>query len=85
MEGLEQMPNYVKFFKDILTKKKRLGELEIVALTQKYNHMLQNKIAQKLKNSESFTIPCSIGNKYSDKTLCDLRASINLVPLSVFK
>ncbi|XP_063939750.1 uncharacterized protein LOC135148455 [Daucus carota subsp. sativus] len=34
VEALEQMPNYVKFMKDILTKKRRLGEFETVALTK---------------------------------------------------
>ena len=38
-----------------------------------------------MKDPRSFTIPCSIGTKYSGKTLCDLGASINLIPLSVFK
>lgn len=47
--------------------------------------MLQNKIPQKLKDLRNFTIPCSIGTKYSGKTLCDSGANINLMPLSVFK
>ena len=33
VEALEQMPNYAKLLKDILTKKRRLGEFETVALT----------------------------------------------------
>ena len=85
MEALEQMPNYVKFLKDILTKKRRLGEFEIIALTQECSCMLQCKISQKMKDPGSFTILCSIGTKYSGKALCDLGASINLMPLSVFK
>ncbi|KAH9723366.1 hypothetical protein KPL70_007095 [Citrus sinensis] len=85
MEALEQMPNYAKFFKDILTKKRRLGEFETVALTQECSRMLQSKIPQKMKDPGSFTIPCSIGTKYSGKALCNLGASINLMPLSVFK
>ena len=47
--------------------------------------MLQSKIPTKLKDPRSFTIPCSIGNRYAGRTLCDLGASINLMPLSVFK
>ncbi|KAH9801411.1 hypothetical protein KPL71_001016 [Citrus sinensis] len=47
--------------------------------------MLQSKIPQKLKDLESFTISYSIRTKYNGKTLCDLGASINLMPLSVFK
>ncbi|KAA3469716.1 Retrovirus-related Pol polyprotein from transposon 17.6 [Gossypium australe] len=34
VEALEQMPNYVKFVKDILLKKLRLGEFEIVAFIE---------------------------------------------------
>ena len=79
------MPNYTKIFKDILTKKRRLGEFEIVALTQECSQMLKSKIPQKMKNLGSFTIPCSIGTECNGKALCDLEASINLMPLSVFK
>ncbi|KAH9680360.1 hypothetical protein KPL71_026519 [Citrus sinensis] len=46
---------------------------------------VKSKIPQKIKDPGSFTIPCSIGTKYSGKALCDLGASINLMPLSVFK
>ena len=79
------MPNYVKFLKDILAKKRRLGEFKTVALIQECSHMLQSKILQKLKDLGSFTIPCSIGTRYKVKALYDLRASTKLVPLSVFK
>ncbi|XP_070030065.1 uncharacterized protein [Nicotiana sylvestris] len=33
----------------------------------------------------SFTIPCTIGNFAFAKALCDLRASINLMPLAIYK
>ena len=38
-----------------------------------------------MKDLGSFTILCSIGTKYSGKALCNLGASINIMPLSVFK
>ena len=85
VEALEQMPNYAKFFKDILTKKRRLGEFETVALTQESSRMLQSKIPQKMKDPGSFTIPYSIDTKYSGKALCDLGVSVNIIPLLVFK
>ncbi|XP_052291705.1 uncharacterized protein LOC127900589 [Citrus sinensis] len=85
VETLEQIPNYVKFLKDILARKRRLGEFETVALTQESSHMLQSKILTKLKDPVSFTIPYSIGNRYAGRALCDLGASINLMSLSVFK
>ncbi|XP_062113737.1 uncharacterized protein LOC133824778 [Humulus lupulus] len=82
---LEQMRNYVKFLKDILTKKRRLGEFETVALTEGCSAILKNKIPPKLKDSSSFTIPCSIGGRDVGRELCNLGASINLMPMSIFK
>ncbi|XP_062100217.1 uncharacterized protein LOC133806100 [Humulus lupulus] len=85
VETLEQMPNYVKFLKDILTKKRRVGEFEMVALTEGCSAILKNKIPPKLKDPGSFTIPISIGGRELDKALCDLGASINFMPMSTFK
>ncbi|XP_016667579.1 uncharacterized protein [Gossypium hirsutum] len=79
------MPNYVKFMKDILSKKHRLREFKIVALTEGCIAMLMNKLPPKLTDLWSFTTPCSIGNHYVGKALCDLRVSINLMPMSIFK
>ena len=39
----------------------------------------------KLKDPGCFTIPCAIGKNYEGKALCDLGASINLMPKSVFQ
>ena len=46
---------------------------------------LQRKMPQKLKDPGRFTISCSIGNAVFKKVLCDLRASINLMPLPIFR
>ncbi|XP_024963864.1 uncharacterized protein LOC112504144 [Cynara cardunculus var. scolymus] len=78
------MPSYAKFLKDILSKKKKLTEYETVALTEGCSALLTNSIPPKLKDPGSFTILCSIGGKEIGKALCDLGASINLMPLSVF-
>ncbi|XP_062100055.1 uncharacterized protein LOC133805924 [Humulus lupulus] len=85
VEALEQMPNYVKFMKDVLTRKIRLGEFETVTLTKECSSFLQDKLPPKLKDPGSFTIPCTIGETYCGIALCDLGASINLMPMSVFK
>ncbi|KAH9780391.1 hypothetical protein KPL71_008059 [Citrus sinensis] len=69
VEALEQIPNYVKFLKDILAQKIRLGEFETVALTQKSSHMLQSKIPTKVKDLENFTILCSIRTRPTTVTL----------------
>ncbi|KAJ9541005.1 hypothetical protein OSB04_027511 [Centaurea solstitialis] len=84
VEALESMPSYAKFLKDILSKKKRITEYETVALTEGCSALVTNKLPPKQKDPGSFTIPCSIGGKEVGKALCDLGASINLMPLSIF-
>nr|XP_009621886.1 uncharacterized protein LOC104113431 [Nicotiana tomentosiformis] len=42
-------------------------------------------IAEKLSDPGSFTIPCTIGSYAFVKALCDLGASINLMPLAIYK
>ena len=84
-DALEQMPSYAKFMKDILSQKRRLADFETVNLTEECSAILQRKLPQKLKDPGSFTIPCTIGNVIFEKALCDLGASINLMPLSIFK
>ena len=77
-EALEQMPTYAKFMKELLTKKRRFKEDEIVALTEECSAIIQRKLPPKMKDPGSFTIPCTIGNLHIGKALCDLGACINL-------
>ena len=84
-EVLAQMPNYVKFLKDILSKKKRFAEEGVVSLTATCNAVIQKNLPLKMQVPSSFTIPCTIGNFEFVKALCDSGASINLMPLSVVK
>ncbi|WJZ98601.1 hypothetical protein VitviT2T_017113 [Vitis vinifera] len=58
---------------------------EKVMLTEDCSAILQRKLPPKLKDPGSFTIPCTIGDFDFDKVLCDLGASVNLMPLSIFR
>ncbi|KAK2410681.1 hypothetical protein QL285_046032 [Trifolium repens] len=84
-EALEQMPVYAKFMKDLLSGKRKLRDDENIALSEECNAILQRKLPPKLKDPGSFTIPCSIGELKIGRALCDLGASINLMPLSMMK
>ena len=85
VDALEQMPSYVKFMKDILSKKRRLLDFETMNLTEECSAILKRKLPQTLKDPRSFTIPCTIGNSIFERALCDLGASINLMPLPIFR
>ena len=84
-EALEQLPGYVKFMKDVLSKKRKLGDYKIVAMSEECSAIFQKKLSPKLKDPGSVTIPCAIGNAVFERALCDLGASINVMPWSLFK
>jgi len=83
IEAITQMPSYAKFLKDILTNKRKIDDDDTVALTEEWRAIIQNKMPSKLKDLGSFSIPCVIGNYVIDKALCDLGASVSLMPLSI--
>ncbi|KAG9453456.1 hypothetical protein H6P81_006360 [Aristolochia fimbriata] len=82
VEALMQMSQYTKFLKEVLSGKRRIEEQGTVILTESCSAILKNQLP-KLKAPESFTIPCEFRNFKFNKVLCDLGASINLMPLSI--
>ncbi|KAL4303022.1 hypothetical protein GQ457_10G011690 [Hibiscus cannabinus] len=85
VEALQQMSNYAKFLKDMVTRKKRIEEFETAAATETCLALMHNKVPAKKTDPGSFTIECLIGHNYPSKVLCDPGASINLMLKSVFQ
>ncbi|XP_009782214.1 uncharacterized protein [Nicotiana sylvestris] len=79
------MTGYAKMMKDLMSRKFDFQELATVTLRQTCSDIVMRPIAEKLSNPGSFTIPCTIGNYAFAKALCDLGASINLIPLAIYK
>jgi len=84
-EALDQMPMYAKFMKDLLTGRRKPIDDENIALSENCSVILQKKLSPKLKDPGAFTIPCTIGKVSVGGALCDLKTSINLMPLSMMK
>jgi len=84
VEALSRMPFYANFLKDILLKKRTIEGKSTTALTKECSNVLK-KSPPKLGDPGSFSIPCVIGSETLDKAMCDLGASISLLPLSLFK
>jgi len=78
------MPLYAKFLKEIFSKKKTIEHNETITLTRESSAIIK-KPPPKLRDPGSFAIPCVIGSETIDKALCDLGASVSLLPLSLFK
>ncbi|XP_016500138.1 uncharacterized protein LOC107818610 [Nicotiana tabacum] len=85
IDALKEMPGYAKMMKDLMSCKFDFQDLTTVTLTQTCSVVVTRPIAEKLSDPRSFTIPCTIGNYAFAKALCDLGASINLMPLAIYK
>ena len=55
------MPKYAKFFKEIITNKKKWEEFETITMNEECSVVIQNKLPPKLKDPRSITILCVIG------------------------
>ena len=77
LDALSQMPLYAKFLKEIFSKKRKIDEYETVALGEECSVVVVNQLPAKLKDPDSFSIPCTIGNVSIDRALCDLGSSVS--------
>ncbi|XP_070019713.1 uncharacterized protein [Nicotiana sylvestris] len=84
MDALREMPGYAKMMKDLMSRKFDFQDLSTVTITQSSSAVVTRPMTQKMSDSGSFTIPCTIGSYAFAKALCDLGASINLMPLAVY-
>ncbi|XP_049397282.1 uncharacterized protein LOC125861416 [Solanum stenotomum] len=82
---LQGIPKYANYVKDIVASKRRLTEYETVALTEECSSRIQNRLPKKLKDPGSFTVQTTIGQSVQARGLCDLGASINLMPLYLYQ
>ncbi|KAL8556829.1 hypothetical protein ACS0TY_004338 [Phlomoides rotata] len=76
-DALKKIPNYAKFLKDLISKRRRIEEPETVKLTMECSALLKKNLPKKLKDPGSFNILCDMGNGVKRNALCDLGVSIN--------
>ena len=84
VEALEQMPGYAKFMKNQVTKKRSVTFKDDDRL-QHCSAIATRSLVQKKEDPGAFTIPCTVRSLYFAKALCDLGASINLMPLYIYR
>ncbi|XP_057247562.1 uncharacterized protein LOC130589929 [Beta vulgaris subsp. vulgaris] len=66
-------------------EKKKIEENVTVSLTAECSAILQNKLPKKLGDPGSYSIPVKLGDIEIKNALCDLGASVSLMPLSICK
>jgi hypothetical protein len=81
-----QVPTYSHYFKDILSNKYEIAKLGVdhVKMSEECSAAIANGL-EKQKDPGCPTIPCSVGSFNFEKALCDLRASVSVMPRDVFE
>ncbi|XP_021856704.2 uncharacterized protein [Spinacia oleracea] len=79
------MPHYSRFMRDILSGKRTCSTYETVHLTEHCSALISSDFPPKLKDPGSFSIPCSIQELKFDNALCDLGASVSILPFKIYK
>ncbi|XP_019057025.1 PREDICTED: uncharacterized protein LOC109116319 [Tarenaya hassleriana] len=82
-EAIAQTPSYEKFLKDTLIKKEKLEE-EPIILGAECSVVLQQNLPAKMADLGSFSIPCQLGSVSIPSALCDLGASVSLLPKTTY-
>ncbi|GJS95892.1 reverse transcriptase domain-containing protein [Tanacetum coccineum] len=84
-DALIHMPKFAPMFKKMLNNKDKLIELTKTPLNENCSAVVLKKLPKKLGDLDHFLIPCDFSEFDSYLALADLGASINLMPLSIWK
>ncbi|GJS05641.1 reverse transcriptase domain-containing protein [Tanacetum coccineum] len=84
-DALIHMPKFAPMFKKMLNNKDKLIELTKMPLNENCSAVVLKKLPEKVGDLGRFLIPCDFSEFNSYLALADLGASINLMPLSIWK
>ncbi|GJS66001.1 reverse transcriptase domain-containing protein, partial [Tanacetum coccineum] len=84
-DGLILMPKFASTLKALIGNKEKLSEMARTPLNEHCSAVILNKLPKKLGDPGKFLIPCDFPRMEECLVLADLGASINLMPLSVWK
>ncbi|GJU99700.1 reverse transcriptase domain-containing protein [Tanacetum coccineum] len=79
------MPKFASTLKALIGNKEKLSEMARTPLNEHCSAVILNKLPKKLRDHGKFLIPCDFPRMEECLALADLGASINLMPLSVWK
>nr|GFA49414.1 reverse transcriptase domain-containing protein [Tanacetum cinerariifolium] len=79
------MPKFAPMFKKLLNNKDKLIELTKTPINENCSAVVLKKLPEKLEDPGRFLIPCDFTGLDNCLALADLGASINLMPLSIWK
>nr|GEW73756.1 reverse transcriptase domain-containing protein [Tanacetum cinerariifolium] len=84
-DTLLHMPNFALMFKSLLVNKDKLFNLATTLMNENCSAVILKKLPEKLGDPGKFLIPCDFLELDECLALADLGASINLMPLSIWR
>ncbi|GKE88259.1 reverse transcriptase domain-containing protein, partial [Tanacetum coccineum] len=84
-DALLLMPRFAPMIRNLLMNKEKLLELAKIPLNENCSAMLLKKLPKKIGDPDKFLISCNFPGMDVCHALVDLGASINLMPLSIWK
>nr|GEY76939.1 reverse transcriptase domain-containing protein [Tanacetum cinerariifolium] len=84
-DALILMPKFASTLKALIGNKERLSEMARTPMNEHCSAVILNKLPRKLRDPSKFLIPCEFPRMDECLALADLRASVNLIPLSVWE
>ncbi|GJZ30827.1 reverse transcriptase domain-containing protein [Tanacetum coccineum] len=84
-DALLHMPKFASMFKSLLNNKEKLFDLDKTPVNENCSAVIVKKFPEKLGDPNKFLIPCDFPEIVECLALADLGASINLIPLSIWK
>ncbi|XP_020209488.1 uncharacterized protein LOC109794449 [Cajanus cajan] len=88
LDAIKQIPRYTKFLKELCTHKRKMKGNERINMGRNVYALIGKSVPhihEKCKDPGTFCIPCIIRNSKFENAMLDLGASINVMPLSIFK
>ncbi|GJS33401.1 reverse transcriptase domain-containing protein [Tanacetum coccineum] len=84
-DALIHMPKFAPMFRKLLNNKDKILELTKTPVNENCSAVILKKFPEKLGDPGRFLIPCDFPEMNECLALADLGASINLMPLSIWK
>ncbi|GJV80205.1 reverse transcriptase domain-containing protein [Tanacetum coccineum] len=84
-DALLHMPKFASMFKSLLNNKEKLFDLAKTPVNENCSAVILKKLPEKLGDPGKFLIPCDFPEIVECLALADLGASINMMPLSIWK
>nr|GEZ55790.1 reverse transcriptase domain-containing protein [Tanacetum cinerariifolium] len=85
MDALILMPKFASTLKALIRNKEKLSKMARTPMNEHCSTVILNKLPKKLGDPGKFLIPCEFPGMDECLAIADLGASINLMPLSVWK